>query len=526
MASQRKKNPELTDEQRLALPIALYCRVSKNTNGTIESVAHQKSAGLKYCAKRWPGRAVVPFEDDGKSAFDPSVKREGYEGMLSAIRRGEIGDVVTKMQSRLTRGNNGTGEEELDLVAFEHFRLVCVRAGLPEFHSRTQGVISLRKGSAGRGRHLAVDDMESSDAASISILEGLEEAAEAGRPPGGKQWGYVRYFDEDLHKAMRPDPSLRDEAQAAAERILAGEPYAVIVDDLNEREVPTAYGNKWTTGGLLRCLTRLTVAGLREHDGEVIEGSWEPLLPRKLWDALVAYRDDPHPVIRSDGRFYTRQPLADRNPSRRYLLTGGFASCGRCGAALIAQQMTKYGRPDKQGNRRVVIVPEYRCVKKRGGCGQLSIMGSPLEDYVVNDPKVGLLAHVDTPKYKRLAAKGDPHAAKRAKLLSEASVVKARRVEAQMLHSEGTYTIEDVREAFKKFDAMSAVVAAKLDALPSVVQPIDAAALAAGWDAMPLKARRQYLSLIGTSCIVHAAQPGKKGFQPSRVTVVHELSTR
>jgi site-specific DNA recombinase len=104
------------------------------------------------------------------------------------------------------------------------------------------------------------------------------------------------------------------------------------------------------------------IAGWRPHNGTLIEGTWDPIVPREQWEVLKAVLQDP---ARSVGK---------RGRPAGYELTG-LAVCGLCGRRLV----TDYSR--RAGGRRVRI---YACHVQvaYGGCGRISRQAEKLEELV------------------------------------------------------------------------------------------------------------------------------------------------
>jgi site-specific DNA recombinase len=104
------------------------------------------------------------------------------------------------------------------------------------------------------------------------------------------------------------------------------------------------------------------IAGWRTHNGTLIEGTWDPIVPREQWEVLKAVLQDP---ARSVGK---------RGRPAGYELTG-LAVCGLCGRRLV----TDYSR--RAGGRRVRI---YACHVQvaYGGCGRIPRQAEKLEELV------------------------------------------------------------------------------------------------------------------------------------------------
>lgn len=137
-----------------------------------------------------------------------------------------------------------------------------------------------------------------------------------------------------------------------------------ILRDLHSRGVMTSTGNRWTRRSLVNSLTSARIAGLREHDGHEVEGSWKRIVDRETHDALRA----------------AMAPSKSRRAApRSYYLSGGLLICGRCEARLKGRSWTA---PDGRPRRRA----QYACAgaMDHNGCGGTAVMAEPLEDWIAS----------------------------------------------------------------------------------------------------------------------------------------------
>lgn len=156
-----------------------------------------------------------------------------------------------------------------------------------------------------------------------------------------------------------------DEAEVLAEvarRYLSGESLHSLVRDLNERGVRTSAGGPFRKDPLKRLLMSDRLAG--------------PIVTDREFAAITERLTDPE----------RRTTVSDTSATgRRYLLTGGLARCGLCGAALVSQ-------PANSG-RRAYVCPR----PSLGGCGRIRIAADGLENAVT----VQTLARLASPHVRR-----------------------------------------------------------------------------------------------------------------------------
>lgn len=453
-------------------PVIIYARLSKNPDGTYDSVPVQLSSGRRRCARLWPGRPTLEFADDNKRASDDNVYRPGYEAMLDAIRDGKGTDVYARMQNRITRLPGQWSE----------FRKVCTAAGIPVLHT-AKGTTGLAPGQALQGKVQNLFDEEFTEMVKLGVMDSLDERAEQGRPHGGRPYGYEHGRD-----ATRGATYVIVEGEAVvilrvAELILAGWNLANICRELDRQGYKRRKGTPWAPSGIKRIVTNPVVAGMHVRHGEATgrRGNWEPILDVATFDAVRAILTQPVVIIDTNaGRKRKRTFTRKRTKARVYVLTG-IAQCGLCDTYLI-------------GQRRVLGSGEatfhYVCSKGEGGCGQMSIMGPPFERYVIER----YLAFVQSPAFLDFVEAVDIDAGARQKLQHEEDALKQRRRDLGASAVAGRLSVEAAEAAEVRF----ATELADIDRRRAELAPLtagvrDPEAIVVGWDFMPLDEQRACL---------------------------------
>lgn len=476
-------------------PKAVYLRLSVNKDGKKESVPTQRKFATRLVEATWPGATVVEFVDDGITASDPNVIRPGFAALLDAIRRGQVSAVVAAEQSRITRQTDGE-------QGWEQFRTVCELAGISELHTWREGVIGLAAGQGTVGSIMAVVRKEESAITKLRLNDALADRAEQGRPAGGCSFGYRNTRDAEGRAAIEPDPETAPELLAMAHRVLAGDSLMAIAQDLTARGVPTRRGGKWAYTTVRQAVLAPTATGLRVYRGEVVgEGTWEAIIPRDMHTALKLELDRSRVRViqRSDGT--TWRP-GRRRPNRRYLLTGGLARCGKCGAALVAATV-------RGGS-------VYQCAKARGGCNRLSIScAEEMEAFVLD----AVREHVTSDKFRAEIVAGDDQADERERLLDEARAIEARRTESSMGYAQGVIDLAQLGQVRELLDAEAARVAEAQAALRPPADAVDPELLAHGWNDLTITEQRTVLEAFVSAVVIGPAIPGSRGFVSSRVDV-------
>jgi len=286
----------------------------------------------------WPVAEV--YVDDDVSAYS-GKHRPAYRRMLEDIRDSRIDAVVVWNLDRLHRH-----PKEL-----EEFFEVCATAGVSQLAS-VSGDVDL---STGEGQFYAriqgaVARKESDDKSRRAKTEALE-LAQAGR------WsGSARAFGYDAALARRPRGGGRDPRDGRAAPVRGVTAHA----RQGSADAPGPDGARSTLvhADAAQHSQAPSPRRFRSLRGEVVtRGVWEPILSEEESARVRALLADP-------SRRLTR-------PARTYPLKG-FLYCGVCGMKLVS-------RPN-HGQR------TYVCGAGNGlrGCGGVSIVGEPLEEFVTD----------------------------------------------------------------------------------------------------------------------------------------------
>ena len=190
----------------------------------------------------------------------------------------------------------------------------------------------------------------------------MDELAQAGMPHGGaRSFGY-----EDDKMSLRESEAAV--VRTLAERHLAGESLASLVEWLQAEGIATVNGAQWRTATIRRILASPRIAGLREHRGQIIgPAAWPAIITEQQRARILA-------------AYASRAAIGRRTP-RRYLLSG-LLRCGRCNHKLYSNR--------RDSSRRYVCSSSI----DHGGCGHLTVVAPPLENLLTD----AVLYRLDTPE--------------------------------------------------------------------------------------------------------------------------------
>jgi site-specific DNA recombinase len=370
---------------------AIYARISSDPEGRKAGVDRQ----VQDChglAERLGFTVEVQhvYVDNDISASDPEVERPQWNAMLAAAHGGEFEAILAYSQSRLTRAGQ-TGLLPLEALA--------ASSGL-EVHTVGSGRMHLdtADGQLSAGI-MALFDRAEAKRTSERVRRAAKQRAQEGKIHGSiPVYGYEYVRDA----AGRVQTMAINEAESAivreaADRFLAGETLYGIVTDFDRRGLRTRpkapskrnpaglpNGGKWQSRTINRILTTPTVAGFREHDGELFSGDWEPILDEATWRRIVELFGE---RAQTPSNFQT-------GSARKYALSG-LVNCGTCGHTMVS--MTPHKRATSPG---------FTCNgQKTGGCGHMKISMGLLEPYVVGRIKAYLSGPAFTAAHKKALQK-------------------------------------------------------------------------------------------------------------------------
>lgn len=496
-----------------ALAVAIYARLSRNPDGTKDSVEVQVEIGMREAAARWPGRPVLVFSDDDITAGDdehgrnPEELRPGYKALCDAIRRGQVGAVLCRWQSRISRGE----------AVWPHWKSVCLLGGITVLHTWLEGDIDLTPGGAMAGNVRNLFNTELIIKTRLGVKDRLDYNASVGSPPGGARYGYrkgprVPNENGKLTGTLEIVPEQATTLRRMAEWILSGESQADIARWLNAEGSRTATGALWRPTKVRAVLTNPIVAGFRTHqveraratrgpdakahpyDGIVGRGTWEPIIDEDRWRLLVVHFTGGRTVTNTAGETVKVDPV--RGTARDYLLSGGLIRCGKCLARLHSARYR---------SRTGVSLPSYRCLTTTGGCGGTSVSAPQAEAWAVAEA-LGYLS--DDTNLAKLMEDTDADAGTRAEIAERREALAVQRNDlAATAVAEGLSPtmIGAMERAIKAAEAELIEREASLSVAHAV---IDYGAIVEGWDGLTFAERRSVLFAIGALVTVGAAAGG------------------
>ncbi|MCT2280312.1 recombinase family protein [Micromonospora chalcea] len=284
--------------------------------------------------------------DSGRSAWNPRVKRPGWDRMMQRLEEGATGGVIVWDLARFSRR------------PIEGERLIAVaEQGLTVLDSEGEYDLTSPSGKKAFRDQLSTAAYES-DRLSTRVKRGKRKKATSGEPNVS-----TRPF------GFEPDGITIREAEASvlrdlAERLLAGKSQDAMIEELNARGMLTSYGKPWTRAGLRQVLTRPRNAGFIVYQGTVVgRMPGDPILTEEVHNRIVSLY-----VARRRGR-----------PTSDAYVCSGVVYCGLCQHPLSGRPRANM-RPYPDGSVR----RQYWCQPRAhaGGCGRIAVDQRELDRHI------------------------------------------------------------------------------------------------------------------------------------------------
>ena len=456
---------------------AIYARISSDRDGSQLGVGRQVEDCERLVARRgW--QVEERYVDDDASAWGRKP-RLAYRRMLDDLRGGFLDAVVVWDLDRLHRQ-----PREL-----EEFFDICKAAGVSKLASVSGDVDLSTHDGQFLARILGAVAAKESDDKSRRIRRKKEADAQAGKVAGGGSRPYG-YDDDKLTIRQSEAVVIRE----CAAKLLAGEALRSICTGLNDRGVPTSTGGEWQPQTLSRMLRSARISGQREHNGEIVaDAAWPAIITPAETTRIRALLSDP------DRR--------TNRVARRYLLVR-LLRCGHCGETLVS-------RP-KQGGVRA-----YQCVNGPGfsGCGRLSVMAEPLEQFVVE----AVLYRLDSPELAA-AMSGEPGDPDAQRWQAEIDQSRQQRDELAAMYGRREIGMTEWQAARTPIERRVTDAKKQLGRLTRATalagQIGNSTELRERWPSLPLTRQHAIVAAVLDQITVAPARRGYNRFDPTRFTPV------
>ncbi len=286
------------------------------------------------------------------------VIRPEWEKILTALRRGECNALMVPDIDRATRDPRAL-EDLIDAV--ELYGLYVT--------SLTGNIDLTTDAGISAARALVNQRNQESRNTSRRVIDGQRHARMKGRNHGGR----IRPFGwrKDRIRINKREADAYPPGGAAYPRRVRP---LTLAREWMDRGIPTSGGSTWRATTIKNIFTNPRITGfvvyqgeiLHDADGNRVRGEWEPILTEEEWEAVTAKWKPSRPMP-------SRLGAIGKGYGTRYLLSP-FVRCGNCNSRMVGSR-----RIGKHGE----VIVFYRCQPKgEGGCGSLSRLAAPTEEYI------------------------------------------------------------------------------------------------------------------------------------------------
>ena len=323
------------------------------------------------------------------------------------------------------------------------------------------------------------------------MKDAVERNARAGKRSGGgsRPFGY-KIIRHDLGEGGKRryriigeeiEPAEAEAIKEAAIRVLRGESIRSIAFNFNDRGIKPVAGGRWAGSTLRRMLVSPRIAGLREHNGEVVgDAAWPAIIDRATHDRLVGLLDDPSRRRENFGR-----------PRRHPLV--GLVYCGSCGGKMTTAIAPRQGRG-------------YVCRKDENPVcpARVRIVAEPLEAYVEGY----VIDQWRNPEAIKIAQSDDDRMARIREITDEMRHLQEQKNEALRMKLRNQVDAKTFREVTAEIDAAHDQLAREHKRLASEAAMPELPDPSLAWEELSAEDRRALTEMLVDKIIV-ASHPHK-----------------
>lgn len=454
--------------------VLIYTRISRDRTGRGLGVARQREDCEKL-AQQLGWEVVGVREDDDVSAYS-GKRRPAYRQMLDDLEHGRANAVLAWHADRLHRSPREL-EEFVDLAERRSISVRTVQAGDIDLSSPSGRAVARTLGAWARYE---------SEHKAERVRRAQLQATQAGKWTGGARPFGWKFADG------KPvlEPSEAHVVRNATRAVLAGGSLRSTITALNDREVTTVAGKRWTYATMRQVLTRSRNAGLASWKGEIVGTSQFPaIVSEDEWRAVLA-------ILAAPERRKSQSNLTKH-------LLAGIAKC-HCGASV--KSATASGR--KPEHKRTI----YRC--RETGPGHVGKNAADV-DHLVSEVVIARLTRPDA--LDLLSAVPDDDAS------DIAQEIRQRLDDLTNAFAEGLITIDMLKAGTAKLreglaDAESRLTRQATE--PSLAKIlIGPGEVRTRWDAADIQTRRAVIVALMDVTLLATPPHGRRQFDPATVRI-------
>lgn len=337
--------------------MAAYCRVSTDSEEQITSYEAQKAYYTQKIGENPDWELAGIFADKGLSGTSMK-KRDNFNKMIAACKRGKIDTILTKSLSRFAR-NTVDCLETVRMLKAHGIGVIFEKENINTLTESSEFLITLFSGFA----------QAESESISKNIVWGKEESKKAGKVPF--QYKKLLGYRKGPDGKPEIDPQEAETVRRIYRRYLDGCSLPQIQRELEAEQVPTAQAIKtWSRQVIQNILTNERYIGDAMLGKTFVTDCISKRVKKNNGERGQSYVENNHPAIIPRELFYRVQEEMTRRASKRKVMQKtGKTELGKYSAKYALSELLvcgECGTPYKRvtwarnGKKRIV----WRCVSR------------------------------------------------------------------------------------------------------------------------------------------------------------------
>jgi len=337
--------------------VAAYCRVSTNNKEQINSYEAQKAYYTQKIEENPDWELAGIFADKGLSGASMK-KRDNFNKMIAACKRGRIDTILTKSLSRFAR-NTVDCLETVRMLRARGIGVIFEKENINTLTESSEFLITLFSGFA--------------QAEIESLSKNVTWSKEKSRAAGNVPFQYKKLLGYRKGEDEKPeiDPDEAKTVLRIYRRYLDGCSLSQIKQELEADRIPTAQAvQRWSYQVIHNILTNERYIGDAMLGKTFSTGCINGQVKQNTGERLQSYVENNHPAIIPREMFYrVQEEMARRASKRKVMQRHGKTELGKYSAKYALSELLvcgECGTPYKRctwarnGKKRIV----WRCISR------------------------------------------------------------------------------------------------------------------------------------------------------------------
>lgn len=351
------KGAAAKDRGRGRQRVAAYCRVSTDSEEQLNSYEAQKLYYTQKIEENPDWELAGIFADKGLSGTSLK-KRENFNRMIAACKRGRIDTILTKSLSRFAR-NTVDCLETVRMLKARGIGVIFEKENINTLTESSEFLITLFSGFA----------QAESESLSKNVILGKRMSMEDGKVPF--QYKKLLGYRKGPDGKPEIDPAEAETVRRIYRRYLDGCSLVQIQQELVAGQVPTAQGvQRWSRQVIQNILTNERYIGDALLGKTYVTDCISKRVKKNNGERPMSYVENNHPAIIPKEWFYrVREEMTRRASKRKVMQKSGKTEQGKYSAKYALSESLvcgECGTPYKRvtwarnGQKRIV----WRCISR------------------------------------------------------------------------------------------------------------------------------------------------------------------